>query len=105
MKKKTKAVEKEYVDVDITEGKELRSVSHFTDRHYATGTRIDFSTYMFRIKVEGDDDNGSTCDDGPDSYSCVIYLNPKVASELSLKLKSAVQQYERKYGSILGKEQ
>lgn len=100
MKKKTKTVEKEPVEVEIVESKESRIVRHITDRCYANGTSIDFSAYMFRIKVEGDEDNDPTRD-GPAPYASVIYLDPKAASDLSFKLENAIKQYERKYGSIM----
>jgi len=105
MKKKSKAVEKEHVEIDIVESKESCIVGHFTDRFYARGTSIDFSTYMFRIKVQGDDDNEEPRQNAPNPYSCVIYLDPQQVSDLSFKLKSAMQQYEKKYGSIMGKQQ
>lgn len=105
MKKKTKAAEKEQVEVDIVESKESCIVGHFTDRFYARGTSIDFTTYMFRIKVQGDDDNEETGPNSPNTYSCVIYLDPQQVSDLSFKLKSAMQLYEKKYGSIMEKQQ
>ena len=97
MKKKTTEVEK--VEVEITEGKEQRIVGHFTDRHYATGTSIDFTTYRFRIKVAGDDEEDDSHESEPNSYSCVIYMDPEIANELLEKLKSAMNGYEKQYGN------
>ena len=105
MKKETTAVEKEQVSVDIIEEKEPCIVGPYTDKFHATGSSIDFTAYMFRVKVEGDEDRIPIHDDDPDSYSCLIYLDPKAACDLSLRLNSAIQQYEKRYGSVMEKEQ